>query len=78
MACRKVGECLCELGDYEGAVQHQKRHLEVAKQLRKCFITNLGSKLGRDTIFAVCFWCRDIFAYVLYQGLIKREGMQLP
>lgn len=33
IACRKVGECLCELGDYEQAVQYQKRHLEVATRM---------------------------------------------
>ena len=32
IAHRKVGECLCELGDYERAVHHQMKHLEIAQE----------------------------------------------
>ena len=37
IACRKVGECLCELGDYVEAVNFQKRHLELSRQIGKGF-----------------------------------------
>ena len=26
---RKIGECLCELGKFEEAIEHQKQHLKV-------------------------------------------------
>lgn len=31
IAHRKLGECLCELGRYEEALQHQKQHLHLAQ-----------------------------------------------
>jgi NF-kappa-B inhibitor-like protein 2 len=31
IAHRKIGECLCELGQFKEALQHQQRHLQVAK-----------------------------------------------
>ena len=33
VAHRKVGECLCEMGQYEEAVEHQKSHLQLARRL---------------------------------------------
>ena len=30
---RKVGECLTELGEFEEALQHQQKHLKIAKSL---------------------------------------------
>ena len=33
IACRKVGECHCELGDYEQAIGYQKRHLETSTRI---------------------------------------------
>ena len=33
VAHRKVGECLCEKGQYEEAVEHQKSHLQLARRL---------------------------------------------
>ena len=33
IAHRKVGECLCELGSYEQALQHQMQHLRISKDL---------------------------------------------
>lgn len=35
IACRKIGECLCELGEFEEALLYQKKHLEIARQLSK-------------------------------------------
>ena len=33
IAHRKVGECLCELGDYEQAIQHQRQHLKISRNI---------------------------------------------
>ena len=35
IASRKVGECLCELGDYREAIESQKKHLEISRQIGK-------------------------------------------
>ena len=35
IAHRKVGECFCELGDYQDAIHHQKQHLRIARCLGK-------------------------------------------
>ena len=32
-AHRMIGECLCSLDDYESALKHQRKHLEISKQL---------------------------------------------
>ena len=31
IAHRRVGECLCELEEYEEALQHQQQHLSMAR-----------------------------------------------
>ena len=36
IACRRVGECYCEVGEYEQAVLYQKRHLQIARRIGKC------------------------------------------
>lgn len=37
VASRKVGECFCELGEFEEAVKHQKIHLYLSRRLRECW-----------------------------------------
>ena len=34
---RKVGECLTELGEYEEALMHQRKHLKVVSKQFECF-----------------------------------------
>jgi hypothetical protein len=46
IACRKVGECHCELGEYEEAVQYQKRHLEVSRMIGKILVVGGGEGGG--------------------------------
>ena len=36
IAHRMVGECECELGNYDTAVQHQTKHLKIAQGLGQC------------------------------------------
>ncbi len=33
VAHRKVGECLCELGQFDAAAEHQKSHLQLSRRL---------------------------------------------
>lgn len=39
IACRRVGECLCEVGDYEEATDYQKMHLEISRKIGKYLST---------------------------------------
>ncbi len=45
IACRKVGECHCELGDYEEAVEYQKRHLELSRQIGMVWYGDINGAL---------------------------------
>ena len=32
IAHRRVGECLCEMGEYDTAIHHQMKHLQIAQE----------------------------------------------
>jgi len=62
VAHRKVGECLCELGQYEEAVEHQKSHLQLARRLgehRKGAGSQLILKINEMLKFTL--WCSTFF-----------------
>lgn len=54
IAHRRVGECLCELGEYDRAVHHQKKHLYIARETGLCAC---NMQLFTDSTYVYVYTC---------------------
>jgi len=54
-AHRMIGECLCSLEDYDNALSHQRKHLDISKQLDNL----VEQQRALATIGRTLFMCSD-------------------